>query len=350
MTPATVVDHMPSVSVVIPARNESQVMTECLQRVLASTYPKLEIIVLDDASRDKTPSLIKAFASDGVRFVESRPIPHGWLGKNYALKQLAAEASGTYILFMDVDTRIQADTISQLVAYQQQHEASMISVIPQRTDGFSWGVLFAPLRYVWAMLFHDPAHPAVASSLWMVRRKDLQQVASDFETLKDDIQPESFLARHFAQDRTYHVIAGEESVGVTYTKTWYSQVKTSRRLLFPLVGGKALHALFVIIDMVIALAPLLIFLPLAWTGWTIWQSVFGILWLGYAILYAAILRLFWPRWWLMGMWFWDVLLVQEIVLMIQSVIGYTRGTITWKGRKVHLPQQLAAETKTSIRD
>ena len=48
-------------------------MTDALHRVIASTYPKLEIIVLDDLSADKTPALIKAFAQDGVRFIEGGP-------------------------------------------------------------------------------------------------------------------------------------------------------------------------------------------------------------------------------------------------------------------------------------
>src|SRR5690606_8106890 len=86
MTKATIIDDMPSVSVCIPARNEAHAMTDCLEHVLRSNYPKIEVIVLDDLSGDKTSSLIKAFAHDGVRFVEGEPLPDGWLGKNHALE------------------------------------------------------------------------------------------------------------------------------------------------------------------------------------------------------------------------------------------------------------------------
>ena len=79
-------------------------MTDALHRVIASTYPKLEIIVLDDLSADKTPALIKAFAQDGVRFIEGGPVPKDWLGKNHALDTLLRQASGTYVLFLDVES------------------------------------------------------------------------------------------------------------------------------------------------------------------------------------------------------------------------------------------------------
>jgi cellulose synthase/poly-beta-1,6-N-acetylglucosamine synthase-like glycosyltransferase len=85
VTPKQMITELPSVSVCIPARNEMHVMTECLESVLASTYPKLEVIVLDDRSEDTTSTLVKAFARDGVRFVEGKKLPPGWLGKNYAL-------------------------------------------------------------------------------------------------------------------------------------------------------------------------------------------------------------------------------------------------------------------------
>lgn len=90
----------PSVSVCIPARNETHAMTQCLERVLASDYEKLEVIVFDDNSADDTSVLVKSFAHAGVRFIPGKKLPEGWLGKNHALEVLAQEASGTYIIFL----------------------------------------------------------------------------------------------------------------------------------------------------------------------------------------------------------------------------------------------------------
>src|SRR5690606_9393006 len=157
LTSATLLADLPSVSVCIPARNETHAMTECLERVIASNYPKIEIIVLDDSSVDDTSVLIKSFAHSGVRFVEGSPLPDGWLGKNHALEGLLKEASGRYVFFMDVDTKISPFTISQLVAYAASEDATMVSVLPRRNDGWRMSVIWTTLRYFWEIIFHTPA-------------------------------------------------------------------------------------------------------------------------------------------------------------------------------------------------
>jgi glycosyltransferase involved in cell wall biosynthesis len=138
--------ELPSVSVCVPARNETHAMTQCLERVLASDYPKMEIVVFDDESADDTSVLINSFAHAGVRFVPGTSLPEGWLGKNHALEVLAREASGTYVIFLDVDTHIQPDTISQLVGYMTSEHLEMTSVIPGRHDAWRPNVLFGHLR------------------------------------------------------------------------------------------------------------------------------------------------------------------------------------------------------------
>src|SRR6185369_13096540 len=62
--------QLPTVSVCIPARNEDRVLTDCLAAVLASDYPKLEVIVLDDCSQDKTAQVVRQFAHGGVQFIQ----------------------------------------------------------------------------------------------------------------------------------------------------------------------------------------------------------------------------------------------------------------------------------------
>ena len=147
---------LPSVTVCIPARNEQHALTDCLERVLASTYQKLEIIVLDDVSGDDTSALIKSFASSGVRFIQGDPLPQEWLGKNHALEELLREANGTYILFMDVDTRVEPQAIERIIRYAVSHTIDMVSVLPFRNDGWRGSVLASPLRFFWSLLFHCP--------------------------------------------------------------------------------------------------------------------------------------------------------------------------------------------------
>ncbi|OYX43480.1 hypothetical protein B7Y94_01425 [Candidatus Saccharibacteria bacterium 32-49-12] len=246
LKPLTNQDEMASVSVCIPARNESHAMTECLQSVLLSKYPKLEILVLDDQSADKTPSLIKAFAHDGVRFIEGTPSPAGWLGKNHALNQLLGEASGRLVLFMDVDTRIKPDTIGRLVSYMNARQANMISVIPRRDDGPRASVVFAPLRYLWEILFDRHQAPAVSSAVWMLDRHQFEQDFADFSKLRHVIQPEAHIAATYRDDHTYRLLMSSEKLGVSQQKKWRSQIDTSIRLLYPLIGSRLNRSLVVV--------------------------------------------------------------------------------------------------------
>lgn len=337
LTPTKVIEDLPSVSVLIPARNESHAMTDCLQRIIASNYPKLEIIVLNDSSQDKTSSLIKAFAHDGVRFVDGQPLPKGWLGKNHALNELLGQASGTYALFIDVDTRLSPDSIEQMVAYATQEKAAMVSVLPRREDGLRLSTLFSPLRYFWTLLFHRTESPAVASSAWMVHRATFLDVFGDFSSMKETIQPEASVAAGFMQQKLYRFLIGTAQLGVSYEKKWHSQVDTSIRLLYPILGGRVINTLVALFDLLIVVSPLFVFATGALVGWSIHHAIAGMLWAGFAILYGTYLHKVWRRGWIIGSLLWDVMVLQEIVLIAISTWRYRHGTVTWKGRPVHLP-------------
>lgn len=75
---------LPSLTVAIPARDETKDLEECLRTIIASDYPKLEIIVLDDCSQLPTADIIKGFAQDGVQFIPGKPPAKRWLAKNQA--------------------------------------------------------------------------------------------------------------------------------------------------------------------------------------------------------------------------------------------------------------------------
>lgn len=339
MTAARTVDELPSVSVCIPARNESHAMTDSLQRVLASTYPKLEIIVMDDVSRDKTPAIIKAFAQEGVRFIEGKSLPKGWLGKNHALNTLLKEASGTYVLFLDVDTQLTPDAIEQLVTYAQQHQASMVSVMPRRPQAIRASTVFAPLRYLWELLFHSPSSPAVASSAWMIHRQDFIRDFVDFEKLKAVIQPEAHIAATYMATQRYRFLIGSQLLGISYEKKWRSQVDTSIRLLFPLLGSRMIAVIVTTLDLLIVSTPLFIGIGAVIAGNLLHAIIAVLLYLFGAVVYSSFLRAIWSRGWVLGSLLWPVVCIQEAILIIISAVRYRQGSITWKGRPIQLAEK-----------
>lgn len=323
----------PSVSVCIPARNETHAMTRCLENVLASTYEKMEIIVFDDNSADDTSVLIKSFAHAGVRFVPGKELPEDWLGKNHALDILAGEASGTYILFLDVDTLVKPTTISEVVGYAITEKLDMVSILPRRNDTWRASVLFAPLRFFWQVIFSRTSEPATSSGLWLVSRDVLQKELGGLETFKTDVQVEASIASRLTTGRAHTLLSNDE-LGVSTEKKWSSQAETERRLLYPMTGGKWWQVTLAFLGLVLLNIPFFVVVSSLYFGWAEFQVSalwFMCVFMGLYGLYTA--RMWRSRWWL-GALLWPVIIFQELVLFMYSVYGYRTHSITWKGRPV----------------
>jgi peptidoglycan-N-acetylglucosamine deacetylase len=102
------------VSVLIPAFNEEVVIAQTVMRILKSDYPGLEVIVIDDGSRDRTADVLRdAFGSDPR--VSVLTIPNS--GKATALNTGLARAKGEIVVALDADTLFAANTISRLARW-----------------------------------------------------------------------------------------------------------------------------------------------------------------------------------------------------------------------------------------
>jgi chlorobactene glucosyltransferase len=108
----------PLVSVLIPARNEEINIEKCIKAFLKQDYPKLEILVLDDNSTDNTYGIVKKISekNKNVKVFKGKPLPQGWLGKNFACYQLSRYAKGEYFVFTDADTHHFQKSISSSLA------------------------------------------------------------------------------------------------------------------------------------------------------------------------------------------------------------------------------------------
>lgn len=104
----------PSVSVVIPAYNEEEHITKCLDTILELDYPKekMEIIVVDDGSTDDTAAKAKKFGSKGVKVytIENK-------GKGAALNYGIKKAKAEFIVTMDADSYATPKVLKELIPY-----------------------------------------------------------------------------------------------------------------------------------------------------------------------------------------------------------------------------------------
>jgi peptidoglycan-N-acetylglucosamine deacetylase len=104
----------PLQSVLIPAFNEAKVIVQSIRGILASDYPNLEVIVIDDGSTDGTSECVRRHFADDPR-VTLLTVPNG--GKAKALNCGLRHARGSVVVALDADTHFPSDSISKLVRW-----------------------------------------------------------------------------------------------------------------------------------------------------------------------------------------------------------------------------------------
>ncbi len=144
---ATPGDAPPSVSVLIPARNEAANIRTTLEHVLANHGVDLEVIVLDDASEDATAALVQEIADRDrrVRLAAAPPLPDGWCGKQHACQVLAESADRETLIFLDADVRLTRDALQRITMFLHQSEAQLVSGFPHQETGSLAEELIVPL-------------------------------------------------------------------------------------------------------------------------------------------------------------------------------------------------------------
>jgi hypothetical protein len=223
-----------------------------------------------------------------------------------------------------------------MVRYALAHRVAMTSVLPRREDGWRGSVLASPLRYFWELLFQRRLWPATASNAWLIRRDVLLQRFDGFKAFKNTVQPEAKMAAELASTGQYKFLVGTEAFGVAYEKKWRSQLITSVRLLFPLLGKQIALSVLALLDLLVLLVPFVVFaIEIAWEDFPVVVLIANALVaLGFCALYGYYARRVWRRGWLIGALLWPLLVLQEAILIVASIAQHKRRTVKWKGRLI----------------
>ena len=124
------------VSVLIPARNEENNIGNLIESLQKLDDKNIEIIVFDDESSDKTPTIVTDYAKKDSRItlVKSEGLPRGWIGKNQACYLLSNHAKGTYYLFIDADVELHNGIIGDAVSTCKEYRLGLLSIFPRQTQ------------------------------------------------------------------------------------------------------------------------------------------------------------------------------------------------------------------------
>ena len=117
--PEPVLTETPLVSVFIPGRNEEESIRETVEGVLAQTYQNLEVIVINDASTDRTLEVIQDLAEkhERVRYLSLQEN----MGKAYALNYAFAMSRGEVIVCIDADCILEPQAVTWMVMHFVQN-------------------------------------------------------------------------------------------------------------------------------------------------------------------------------------------------------------------------------------
>ena len=142
----------PRVSVIVPARNEAASIETVIRSVLASTYPDLELIVVDDRSTDATAARVEQLARTDrrLRLVTGADLPPGWYGKPWACQQGYQAATGDVLVFTDADTRHEPALLAHAVGALQQESADLVTIAPRQRCVSFWERVIMP--QIWVLL------------------------------------------------------------------------------------------------------------------------------------------------------------------------------------------------------
>jgi hypothetical protein len=205
-----------AVSVLIPARNEEGSIGAALASVLASTGIEFEVIVLDDASTDRTAAIVEEIAlrDARVRLAHAPELPAGWNGKQHACHVLGGLARFDVLCFLDADVRVTPQAFARLAQFRMAAKASLVSGFPQEETGTPLEWLLIPLIHFvllcflpFAILRKEPRNPALAAGcgqILMVERGAYRVCgghAAIRESMHDGLRLPKLLREHgFATD------------------------------------------------------------------------------------------------------------------------------------------------------
>lgn len=318
-TPPAAPSTWPSVTAIVPARNEAAVIAESLTSLLEQDYPgRLTVLLVDDHSDDATVPLARAAAARSrhpgrFELRRAEALPEGWTGKLWALQQGAQAAGGQsdFLWFSDADIRQPPGALRGLVAKAEDEQRDLVSLMVALTCESFWErLLIPPFIYFFQKLYpfawvKDPGKStaAAAGGCILLRREALTRIGG-VAAIRDALIDDCALAAAVKASRparsggiwlglaegarSIRPYRGLKPIWDMVARTAYTQLHHSPLLLLGTLAGMVLTYL----------APPLLLLATPWhqQPWTALAA--GLAWLLMSLSLLPTLRLYRQPWWI----------------------------------------------------
>lgn len=344
--------ELPAVSVLVPARNEEHCIAQSIASILHSQAVRLEVVVMDDHSTDRTAAIISQLAGSDprVRLVHAPELPAGWNGKQHACWELARVAKYETLLFVDADVQLSVDALARLLAEHRPGRVAgevggrvaLLSGFPNQITVSLAEKLLIPMMHFVLLGYlpldrmrssHQPEFGAGCGQLFLTGRDDYMRMGGHGtirQSRHDGLQlPRAYRRAGLSTD----LIDASDIASVRMYTGWSSVLQGLQKNATEGIANSKLIVLFSVLLLGAAVLPLLSLGHAWYHGWP--PASVG-------ILAVASLLSFLPRGLLaarLHQSWWGVLLHPLAVSVFVAVqwIAYIRaacgwGQVAWKGR------------------
>jgi chlorobactene glucosyltransferase len=306
--PHPIQGELPSVTILIPAKDEGERIRGCIESALHQDYPKLQVIAIDDRSTDNTGAVMDEMAAGNPRLsvlhITQPPAP-GWTGKNNALFNGAKKATGDWLLFVDSDVFLEKDALTTAMSVVCRKKFDMLSLLPRLESHSIWEEMLVPLAgsaastmYLIALNNNSQLpNVAFANGQFMLMSRSSYDAIGRHETVRDRYCEDVEIARLMkVQGLRPRVSWGNDFCSVRMYSSLPSIIRGWSRIYYAARVGspwRTLAALTFVLQCCFTVYPAL--------AWGIWRTIhpgtalhgyMGIAWLSAAIVHWLVMTSF----------------------------------------------------------
>lgn len=316
----------PTLTVIIPARNEEANLQRLLPTLLAQRYPSFDVLVYDDGSEDGTSDVVRRLGEGRVRLLRGEGPPPGWVGKVHALAEASTLARGDLIAFLDADAELlHPDALSRLVAqFAALPGEAVLSGLPHLVGGGT--LLVSAIPYILLSALPLPLVPrlklpllsAMNGQFWMTARATYERLQPHHRH-PDEVMEDVVIGRFFMrQGVTVWMEDLQDNLAVHMYGSLGEAWRGLRKNMYLGMGGTPLIAVpFFVFYCFTCLGPLLV------SPWFL---------LSFFVLKGLTDRV--ARQPLRATLLAPLTFVLLGVLALDSAVSHWTGTAQWKGRRI----------------
>ena len=234
----------PKVSIILPARNEEKFIGGCLDSLVNQDYIDYEIMAINDSSDDSTGTIIKKYAKKFPKliYVDAKPKPEGWVGKNWACMEGYKKATGDLLLFTDSDTKHATSVISLAVSHLLSLELDALTVIPKMLCLDSITKITLPIISVFlhtrfsALRVNDTSKNTgyFFGSFFIIKRSTYDSVGTH-EGVKKELIEDGALGKKVKESGfKMRMVDGRHLVDAVWARDFFTLWNALKRLMIPL--------------------------------------------------------------------------------------------------------------------